>query len=78
MIPNILSWIIFLPVIGAVAVLCVPKNERRDEIVKWISAAFTGLQLILAIMIFMKFDRTTASMQFEEKASWIASYNIWY
>ncbi len=78
MIPNILSWIIFLPIIGAVAVLCVPKHERRDAIVKWISAVFTGLQLILAVMIFMKFNRSTASMQFEEKVSWIASYNIWY
>lgn len=78
MVPNILSWLIFLPVIGAVVVLAIPRNEKQADIIRWVSAVFTGLQLLLAVMLFMAFDRNTSSMQFSETAEWIKSYNIWY
>jgi len=76
MVPNILSWLIFLPVIGAAAVLLIPRAQAN--VIKWVSAVFTGVQLILAVQLFIGFDRGTASMQFVEKAEWIGSYNIWY
>jgi len=78
MIPNILSWLIFLPVIGAVVALAIPKGESQTRLIRWISATATGLQLLLAVVVFVKFDRTTTTMQFVEQASWIPSYNIWY
>jgi len=76
MVPNILSWLIFLPVIGAVAVLLIPRAQTN--VIKWVSAVFTGVQLILAVQLLFGFDRSTASMQFVEKVEWIGSYNIWY
>jgi NADH-quinone oxidoreductase subunit M len=78
MIPNVLSWIIFLPIVGAIIILCIPKSESRQNLVRWISAGFTGLQLILAFLIFIDFDRTTTTMQYVEQYRWIPSYNIWY
>ncbi|MGH7457210.1 MAG: complex I subunit 4 family protein, partial [bacterium] len=78
MISNILSWIIFLPVIGAVLVLLVPRSEKQTNIIRAISAVFTGLQVVLAIYIFVKFDRNTSTMQMVEQVKWIPSYNIWY
>jgi len=78
MIPNVLSWLIFLPIIGAVIILLLPKHEKQAELVRWVAAGFTGLQLLLAIMIFINFDRTTTTMQYAEHHKWIPSYNIWY
>ncbi|MDZ7289273.1 MAG: NADH-quinone oxidoreductase subunit M [candidate division KSB1 bacterium] len=78
MISNVLSWIIFLPIIGAVLVLLIPRSEKQANIIRWISAVFTGLQVVLAIYIFIKFNRDTSTMQFVEQVRWIPSYNIWY
>ncbi len=78
MISNILSWIIFLPVIGAVLVLLVPRSEKQTNIIRAISAVFTGLQVVLAVFIFINFDRNTSTMQMVEQVKWIPSYNIWY
>jgi NADH-quinone oxidoreductase subunit M len=72
---GVLTWITFLPVLGMVLVLLLPK-ERRDAI-RWTSLFFTGLQVVLAIVIFTRFDRgmaginTEAGMQFVEKLPWI-------
>jgi NADH-quinone oxidoreductase subunit M len=52
---GILSWITFLPIIGLVVVLLLPKNNQNA--VRWTSAFFTGLQIILAGLIYFYFDR---------------------
>lgn len=72
---GVLTWITFLPIIGMVIVLIVPKGN--DAALKWIPAAATLLQLILAVMIYFNFDKTMTGinsiegMQFVEKATWI-------
>jgi NADH-quinone oxidoreductase subunit M len=72
---GILTWITFLPVIGMVVVLLLPKDNKGA--IRWTSAFFAGLQVILAIVIYMKFNRgmsginTQEGFQFVEKASWI-------
>ncbi len=72
---GILTWITFLPVVGIVIVLLLPK-EQRDAI-RWTALFFTALQLVLALVIIAKFDRgmaginSQAGMQFVEKATWI-------
>src|SRR3990172_1608038 len=72
---GVLTWITFLPIIGMVAVLIVPKGN--DGALKWIPAAATLLQLVLAVMVYFNFDKTMTGinsvegMQFVEKATWI-------
>ena len=72
---GILTWITFLPVVGMVVVLLLP-NEKKNGI-RWTAALFTWLQIILAVIIYWKFDRgmaginTEQGFQFLEKASWI-------
>ena len=72
---GVLSWITFLPVVGMAVVLMLPR-EKKDAI-RWLSLVVAGVQVLLSIVIFMKFDRglaginTEAGMQFLEKASWI-------
>jgi NADH-quinone oxidoreductase subunit M len=66
---GILTWITFLPVVGMVAVLLLPKGSINA--VRWTSLGFTVVQVILAVIIFTRFDRTMAGMQFVEKGTWI-------
>jgi NADH-quinone oxidoreductase subunit M len=72
---GILSWMTFLPILGMVIVLLLPK-ERRDAI-RWTSLVVTLIQVVLAVLIFFRFDRglagvtSQAGMQFVEKANWI-------
>lgn len=70
-----LSWITFLPIIGMIAVLLLPKENRNA--IRWTTLAVTFLQLVIAAFIFFNFNRgmaginTVEGMQFVEKASWI-------
>ena len=72
---GILTWMTFLPIVGMVIVLFLNKEQKNA--MRWTSAAFTGLQVILAVLLYLKFNRGMAGInseegfQFIEKASWI-------
>jgi len=66
---GILTWITFLPVLGMVAVLLLPKGSNNA--IRWTSLGVTVLQVILAVIIYTRFDRAFAGMQFVEQGSWI-------
>jgi len=72
---GILTWIVFLPVLGMIAVLLIPGTNHQA--IRATAAGVTGLQVLLAGVIFANFDRTmigindAASFQFVEKFSWI-------
>jgi NADH-quinone oxidoreductase subunit M len=73
---NVLTWMIFLPLVGAVVVLCLPRNAHG--LIKSVAAGFTVPPLLMGWWLFENFDRTTAAMQFVARASWIPSFNIEY
>ncbi len=66
---GILTWITFLPVVGMVAVLLLPKGGNNA--IRWTALGFTVVQVILAVIIYAHFDRSRAGMQFVEKGTWI-------
>lgn len=72
---GILTWLVFIPILGMAAVLLIPgKNENA---IRWTAAVSTGIQVVLAIIIFIAFDRTkigineAESFQFVENLRWI-------
>lgn len=73
---HLLSWIIWLPVIGIVAILLVPRGKTFQ--IKTIAALATGIQLLLALVLWARFDPAPGSFQFLEQAAWIPSFNITY
>ena len=65
---NILSWIVFLPLIGTALLLMLPKG--KDTAVKGISLVFTGLPLVLATMVYFgQFDTGREGYQLVERLS---------
>ena len=72
---GILTWIVFIPIVGMIIVLLLPDKNRNA--IRWTAAIATGIQVILAGVIFAVFDRNklgindAESFQFMEKFSWI-------
>jgi NADH-quinone oxidoreductase subunit M len=72
---GVLSWITFVPIVGMILILFIPKENQNA--MKWTAAVATFLQLVFAVLIYFHFDRgalgvnTQEGMQFVEKASWI-------
>jgi NADH-quinone oxidoreductase subunit M len=76
---NWLTTILFLPAAGSIVVALM--SGRNERALKSAAAVFTAVPFILAVYLFIAFDRS-ASMagifQFEEKYLWIAPLNAYY
>jgi NADH-quinone oxidoreductase subunit M len=71
-----LSLITWSPLIGALIVLSLPKeNKRAIHAVSFIAA---GLSLAASLWLIPSFNTNSSAMQFVEKWSWIPSLNISY
>lgn len=68
-----LSATVFLPALGALAVLLV-----RDRMVKRVAAAVTLADLALAVSLWAGFDVSSSAIQFVERQLWVPGLNIHY
>jgi NADH-quinone oxidoreductase subunit M len=72
---HLLSWLIWLPIIGGFAVLGL---NHRATLARWASLAVTALTLLLSIPLWSWFKTGTAEMQFVERAPWISTIHAEY
>ena len=68
-----LSLIIWLPLLGAVALFAFKEATAR-----WVALGITIADFLLSVPLWIMFDRATPSMQFVERAAWINSPAIDY
>src|ERR1700687_1344324 len=73
---HILTYMTFIPIAGALVVLCLPSAAHT--LIRWAAAITTVPPLLLAIWLFFNFDRSQAGFQFVEHYQWIPSFNIEY
>lgn len=76
---NLLSWVIFLPVIGLIVIALWPKPSQKA--VKWTALIAALAAFAVSLAIFFMFDRSGSAighMQFEEKVLWIPAINANY
>lgn len=72
---GILTWLVFLPVLGMFIVLLIPGENKQA--IRYTAAVITGAQLVLALVLLGLFDRTalginnTDTFQFVEQYQWI-------
>ena len=70
-----LSLITFLPILGMIIVLALPKTQGRA--IKSLTLLITGIQVIIAIILLINYDYSLggifeqSSFQFVEKWRWI-------
>ena len=77
MTPNILSILIWLPILGGILILST-GGDRNAQLARKIALGFSGGTFLLSLSIYADFDITTASMQFVERYQWIESLHIQY
>jgi NADH-quinone oxidoreductase subunit M len=66
----------FIPVAGMVVILMLPRDSHK--LIRWTAALFTVPPLLLAIWLYINFDRTSTGFQFVEQYPWIPAFNIEY
>ena len=79
---HILSYLTFAPLLGALVILFIPP--KRHNAIRYVALLATLVQVLLAISIFVSFDRDAVgiddveSFQYVEKVEWIETFNIQY
>ena len=72
----ILSLLIFFPILGAVVLLFINKENGRA--LRWVTLVIAFIEFFLSLPLFFIFDPQTAGMQFLEDYWWVQSYGISY
>ena len=79
---QILSLLIWLPIIGGVAVLFFgdggATTSSRAGSMRVLALLVSLITFILSIFVYVNFDITTAGMQFVERFEWIAAFGVYY
>jgi NADH-quinone oxidoreductase subunit M len=73
---GLLSLIIWLPLLGAAAILFVPPAQTRA--IRTIALAAAGLSFLLSLYAAANFDTTTGAMQFVESLAWVPEMGMAY
>lgn len=71
--PKILTWILFLPLVGGLIIFLTPKKCSRA-----ICLLFALFDFVLSLHLPFHFDNSVSGLQFTEKVPWIPSFNIHY
>jgi len=72
---GVLSWMVFLPVLGMIIVLAMPKSQTKA--IKYIATGFMVLLLFISVYMLANYDSSKAGvntlegLQFVEKVTWI-------
>ena len=72
---NLLSWVIFLPLIGVAVLMLLPRVA--DNVVRVVSLATTIVNFLVSLLLVQRFE-TNASLQFVERLPWIPAFDIEY
>jgi NADH-quinone oxidoreductase subunit M len=74
-----LSFVIFLPLLGALALMLVPNRDgSRDGVVRWTALAASVASFASTLALWAWFDPARADFQFVERLAWIPTFGIDY
>ncbi|MFT4198352.1 MAG: NADH-quinone oxidoreductase subunit M [Pseudoxanthomonas sp.] len=73
---NLLSILIWLPMVGGVAALAV--GTGRAGLARWIALVTAVLTFAASLPLLVHFDYANGGMQFVEKHAWVPAFDIWY
>jgi len=73
---GVLSFITFLPLLGGLIILMIPKE--KSQMVRAVAAAASATAFVASLWLWANFNSATADFQFVEKFNWIPTFNIHY
>ncbi|HHV54763.1 MAG TPA: NADH-quinone oxidoreductase subunit M [Firmicutes bacterium] len=71
-----LTALIFLPLLGSLILLCLPRENHRA--LRGVATFFTAAELLISLLLVARFVPGQAGMQFTERYDWIPSLGISY
>ncbi|MCL6553111.1 MAG: NADH-quinone oxidoreductase subunit M [Firmicutes bacterium] len=71
-----LSWLIFLPLAGALVVALLPRD--RDALVRWVGLAASLATLAVFAAVWAAFDPASGALQLVERVPWVPQLGIGY
>jgi NADH-quinone oxidoreductase subunit M len=75
----LLSTIVFLPLLGALGLLAIPnRGGERNGLVRQVALGISLVVFAVTLLLWSRFDGTSADFQFIEKAAWIPAFGIEY
>ncbi len=72
----ILSTITWLPLLGVLVILFLPK--QRVQLIQSVALVFTALSFVLSWSLLFSFNRNTTALQFTERREWIPELGMTY
>ncbi len=73
---GILSWMIFIPLIGGVVILFF--NQEQKTAIRSVATLTTSVVLGISFILLAQYNPSNPTMQFVERASWIPVLNVYY
>jgi NADH-quinone oxidoreductase subunit M len=70
----LLSLLIFLPVLAAVALMLLPREQEKNA--KYLAALFAAVNLVLSLLMYTGFDSIDLTLQYTERVKWIETSNF--
>ncbi len=74
----LLSSVIWLPILGGLLTLVLARLGNGDNLARQGALAVAVLTFLISLPLYTGFDTTTYQMQFSERVSWIAAFNVFY
>jgi len=71
----LLSIVNFLPLVGALGILVGVRGDRETmaRYARWLALVTTLVDLVVAVVIWARFDGSSSAFQFVEQAAWLGS-----
>jgi NADH-quinone oxidoreductase subunit M len=70
----LLSLLVFLPILGAVAVMLLPRAQESNA--KVIAAITAVVNLAISVYLFASFDQVDNALQFTQRTTWIDAADV--
>src|SRR4029077_16703196 len=74
----IITSILAVPIVGAIALLFVPDDERNARVVRNAALVVSVLGFARTLVLWNRFDPASADFQFTEHHPWIPAFGISY
>ena len=71
---NLPLWVTFVPLLGALVLLLVPKGQRRAFELG--ALAVTVVDFLISVPLWFQYDRSSAAVQWVTKMDWIPSLGV--
>ena len=76
----LLTILTFLPLVGVLAILLLPRREdgSNDNTIKLVAIATSAVTLLVSLFVLFRFDASNPALQLVDRVDWIPSWGISY